>query len=98
MGDRGDEIEQVLTPRFLDRLVERRASCILYTHLGKLDRNRNQRAFSPEAVAAFRKLAEYQEKGLLEVVTTARLLDRVHQPERPAGEALRFPSLQGVCA
>jgi hypothetical protein len=92
MGDRGDEIQQVLTARFLDRLVERRAPCILYTHLGKLDRNRNQRAFSPEAVAAFRRLADYQDKGLLQVVTTARLLDRVFKPDIPAGGALCFPS------
>jgi hypothetical protein len=92
MGDRGDEIQQVLTPRFLDRLVERRAPCILYTHLGKLNRNRNQRAFSPEAVAAFRRLADYQEKGLLQVVTTARLLDRVFKPDLPTGGALYFPT------
>jgi hypothetical protein len=73
--DRGDGIHEVLNRRFLDRLVARGGPCILYTHLGKLDRNRNQRAFDPAAIAAFRLLAEYQRRGDIRVTTTARLLD-----------------------
>ena len=72
---RGDGIHEVLNRRFLDRLVARGGPCILYTHLGKLDRNQNKRAFDPATVAAFRLLAEYQQRGAIRVTTTARLLD-----------------------
>ncbi len=73
--DRGDAIHEVLTRRFLDRLVERKAPCILYTHLGKLERGETRRHFRPAVVAAFRLLAEYQQSGKLQVTTTSRLLD-----------------------
>lgn len=73
--DRGDGIHEVLNRRFLDRLVERKAPCILYTHLGKLDRGETRYQFQPAAVNAFRLLAEYQQAGKLVVTTTARLLD-----------------------
>ena len=73
--DRGDCIHQVLTRSFLDRLVSRKAPCILYTHLGKLERGETRHRFQPSVVAAFRLLAEYQEAGKLQVTTTARLLE-----------------------
>jgi hypothetical protein len=73
--DRGDAIHEVLTPRFLDRLVERKAPCILYTHLGKLDRGETRHRFQPAVVKAFRLLSKYQQSGKLQVTTTARLLD-----------------------
>lgn len=73
--DRGDGIHEVLTRRFLDRLVARKAPCILYTHLGKLERGRTRRQFQPVVVKAFRLLAEFQQNGKLQVTTTARLLD-----------------------
>jgi hypothetical protein len=73
--DRGDAIHQVLTRRFLDRLVERKAPCILYTHLGKLERSESRHRFQPAVAGAFRMLAEYQQAGKLLVTTTARLLD-----------------------
>ena len=73
--DRGDAIHQVLTHRVLDRLVERKAPCILYTHLGKLERGETNRHFRPAVVAAFRLLAEYHHIGKLQVTTSARLLD-----------------------
>jgi hypothetical protein len=73
--DRGDEIHEVLTRRFLDRLVERKAPCILYTHLGKFERGETRHKFQPAVVKAFRLLAEYQQTGKLQVTTTARLLD-----------------------
>ncbi|MEO8353150.1 MAG: hypothetical protein ABI680_15575 [Chthoniobacteraceae bacterium] len=79
-GDRGDAIHEVLTHRFLDRLVERAGTCILYTHLGKLDRTAHPRRFGEQTVAAFRLLAEYQQKGRIDVLTTARLLDRCAEP------------------
>lgn len=73
--DRGDAIHEVLNRRFLDRLVERGGPCILYTHLGKLERGETKRHFLPAVVAAFRLLAEYHYAGKLQVMTTARLLD-----------------------
>ncbi len=76
-GDRGDAIHEVLTARFLDRLVERRGHCILYTHLGKLDLSVDRRRFSPRVVASFRLLAEYSRTGRIWVLTTRRLLDCV---------------------
>ena len=91
MGDRGDEIQNVLTPRFLDRLVERKAPCVLYTHLGKLDRNENRRQFSPVAVEAFRTLARYRDKGKLVVNTTARLLDKYNSNPSEELAPLHFP-------
>jgi hypothetical protein len=69
----GCGIGEVLTPRFLDRLVQRNGSCILYTHLGKLGEN-GQR-FNREAINAFRLLARYQQEGQILVTTTRRLLD-----------------------
>ena len=73
--DRGDAIHQVLTRRFLDRLAERKSPCILYTHLGKLDRGETCHRFQPAVVKTFHLLAEYQQAGRLHVTTTARLLD-----------------------
>jgi hypothetical protein len=73
--DRGDGVHEVLNPRFLDRLVEREAPCILYSHLGKLERGETRHRFQPAVVKAFRLLAEYQQSGRLQVTTTARLLD-----------------------
>ncbi len=92
--DRGDGIHAVLNRRFLDRLVDRRAPCILYTHLGKLERGETKRKFRPSVVAAFRVLAEYQQTGKLQVTTTARLLD-AHATGRKTGtgELLIFPDL-----
>jgi hypothetical protein len=71
--DQGRAIEHVLTPAFLDRLVEREAYCILYTHLGKI--HSPQSPFSPAGVAAWRRLAEAYHNGRILVTTTRRLLD-----------------------
>ena len=76
-GDRGDRIHEVLTRDFLGRLVERQGACILYTHLGKLDRGQDKRRFSLAVVKAFRLLAEYFHSGKILVTTTRRLLDYV---------------------
>jgi hypothetical protein len=69
--DNGCGIAEVLNERFLDRLVERRGVCVLYTHLGKLA---GQRRLGQAAVAAFRRLAGYAANRIL-VTTTSRLLD-----------------------
>jgi hypothetical protein len=54
--DTGNGIAEVLTDRFLNRLVERGGVCILYTHLGKL---KGERKFNEATVAAFRRLARF---------------------------------------
>jgi hypothetical protein len=70
-GDRGDRIHEVLTPAFLDRLVQRKGICILYTHLGKL----KGRGLEAPAVKAFRLVAEYYKSRKILVTSTRRLLD-----------------------
>jgi hypothetical protein len=92
-ADRGDRIHDVLTPRFLDRLAATRGACILYTHLGKLDRNPNNRAFSPAAVQAFRLLAAYQQRGDIRIMTTSRLLFAFSNAPGPVPDRLSFPVL-----
>lgn len=92
--DRGDAIHEVLNPRFLERLVERKAPCILYTHLGKLERGETKRRFRPAVVEAFHLLAAYHHAGKIRVTTTARLLD-AHAAGWKYGpyEPLVFPDL-----
>jgi hypothetical protein len=90
--DTGDGIAEVLTERFLNRLVERRGVCILYTHLGKL---KGKRKFNEATVAAFRRLARFADKQIL-VTTTCRLLNRIEkEPMDRGGEwsRLEFPEL-----
>lgn len=77
-GDRGDAVQEVITPQFLDCLAKREGSCILYTHLGKLDQNPSGRTFSPAAVTAFARLARCEQEGQILVATTRRLLDYRH--------------------
>jgi hypothetical protein len=94
--DTGYGIGEVLTARFLDRLVERRGWCVLYTHLGKLGGGRQPgRSF----VDGFRRLAEYHRSKKIRVTTTSLLLEqaaRFCQDEPTASaarEPLRFPEL-----
>lgn len=72
--DRGDGIHEVLTRSFLDRLIHRGGSCILYTHLGKLGKTKERRFFDSAAAAAFRLLADYAKRGQILVTTTSRLV------------------------
>lgn len=74
-GDRGDRVDEVLTPGFLDRLVARQGICILYTHLGKLTSGPSGRRFPDKVVAAFRRLAHYYREGKILVATTGRALE-----------------------
>jgi hypothetical protein len=70
--EQGRRIGEVLTTDVLDRLVERGGTCILYTHLGKTDDA--SLPFNPEAVNAFRRLAQESRSGRILVTTTRRLL------------------------
>jgi hypothetical protein len=71
--DTGWGIPRVLTGKFLDRLLARRATCILYTHLGKLGAGKRQ--FDKPTVECFRHLGDYYRSGKILVTTTSRLLD-----------------------
>ena len=70
--DQGRHIGEVLTGAMLGRLVSRGGTCILYTHLGKIDDPRVP--FNEEAVAGFRRLAGAYSDGEVLVTTTRRLL------------------------
>ena len=70
--DQSRHIGEVLTDKMLDRLVRRGGTCILYTHLGKIDNPGIP--FNQTAVEAFRRLAEAFRSGNILVTTTRRLL------------------------
>ena len=70
--DQGRNIGRVLTADMLNRLVERGGSCVLYTHLGRVDDP--DVPFNAEAVAAFQRLGEMFRSGSVLVTTTRRLL------------------------
>jgi len=70
--DQGRSIGDVLTEDMLNRLVMRGGTCVLYTHLGKIDDP--QVPFNQKAVDAFRRLAEAFRGGSVLVTTTRRLL------------------------
>ncbi len=92
--DTGWGIARVLTGKFLDRLVARRGTCILYTHLGKLGAGR--RILDEPAVRSFQRLGDYYRSGKILVTTTKRLLDlcsRASNGPAPAWPRLEFPTL-----
>jgi len=70
--DQGRHIGKVLTREMLDHLVEREGTCVLYTHLGKIDDPRVP--FGEDAVRAFHRLADAFHSGQILVTTTRRLL------------------------
>jgi hypothetical protein len=70
--DEGRSVGAVLTDQMLDRLVERGGTCILYTHLGKIDDP--SVPFNLQAVQAFQSLAAAFHDGRILVTTTRRLL------------------------
>jgi hypothetical protein len=70
--DRGEDIGDVLTREMLNRLVDRGGSCIVYTHLGKVDDP--HALFDPQAVTAFHRVAQECRDGRILVTTTRRLL------------------------
>jgi len=71
-GDQGRHIGEVLTSGMLNRLVNRGGTCILYTHLGRIDDT--EVPFNTKAVMAFRRLAKEFHSGRILVTTTRRLL------------------------
>ena len=79
-GDTAAGLPQVLTERFLDRLVAREGFCILYTHLGKVANPREP--FGSETRDALRRLAARQNSGDVVVTTTRRLLGYVEATRR----------------
>jgi hypothetical protein len=70
--DRGSDIGEVLTAGMLCRLIEREGTCILYTHLGKIDSP--SIPFNDKTILAFQTLAEEFRAGRILVTTTRRLL------------------------
>jgi hypothetical protein len=70
--DQGRYFGEVLTDDMLDLLIERGGTCVLYTHLGKIDDPHVP--FNKKAVEAFRRLAEHFRTGKILVTTTRRLL------------------------
>ncbi len=70
--EEGRAIGEVVTDTMLDRLVDRSGSCLLYTHLGKIDDP--HAPFNTKAVESFRRLAKASEQGRILVTTTRRLL------------------------
>ena len=80
--DTADGIAEVLTDGFLNRLVQRGGTCLLYTHLGKRRGSDSQGALSDSTRASFRRLAERQANGEVMITTTKRLLDYRHVRDR----------------
>lgn len=91
--DQGRHIGEVLTDEMLNRLIRRGGTCVLYTHLGKIDNPKVP--FNYRAVEAFRRLAEAFRSGRILVTTTRRLLGY-----RRAVREITFNSLlnkNGLC-
>lgn len=72
-GDTADGLGDILTEGFFDRLADRGAVTILYTHLGKF--RDAATPFSPSTRAALERLAARQRAGDILVTTTERVLD-----------------------
>jgi hypothetical protein len=72
VGDTAPGLADVLTPAMLDRLIEREASTIVYTHLGKIRSAREP--FEAPTRDALETLARYRDEGKILVTTTRRLL------------------------
>ena len=70
--EEGGHIGNVLTDSFLNRLISRGGTCVLYTHLGKIDNP--EIPFDQSAVESFRRLSQAYRSGSILVTTTRRLL------------------------
>jgi len=70
--DQGRHIGDVLTNAMLDYLVNRGGTCVLYTHLGKIDNPGIP--FDEKAAVTFRRLAQEFHTGRILVTTTRQLL------------------------
>jgi hypothetical protein len=72
-GETADGFGEVVTAPMLDRLEERRGTCVLYTHLGKV--GSHEEPLPAGTRAALRLLARRQDEGRILVATTRRVLD-----------------------
>jgi hypothetical protein len=72
VGDTAGGVAEVFTPRMLQRLIDREASTIIYTHLGKIRSEREP--FEAPTRTAFEHLARLSHDGAILVTTTRRLL------------------------
>jgi hypothetical protein len=73
--EKGREIHKVLTNKMLNTLVRNEGCTVLYTHLGKI--YSQSEPFSEPSRMAFKLLSDMQERGLIMVTTTRRLLDYI---------------------
>lgn len=89
-GDTASGMAEVLTPRFLDRLVERAGICILYTHLGKM--RSIEEPFAAPTRRAFERLGGYAQRQQILVTTTRRLLGYRQAREHVHAEIVRLGS------
>jgi hypothetical protein len=72
-NETADGFGEVVTAPFVETLLGREATCILYTHLGKM-RTRSG-PLAPGTRAAFERLGAASAEGELLVTTTCKLLD-----------------------
>jgi hypothetical protein len=70
--DGSDHLPQLLSLRFLRRLVEVEGACLLYMHLGK-GRPSPELPFSKESYQALERLAQWAQAGDIWVTTASRL-------------------------
>jgi hypothetical protein len=79
--DGGDNLPELLSLRFLRRLVESGGACLLYNHLGK-GRPSPDVPFTKESYNALARLAEWARSGDIWVTTPARLCRYVELRQR----------------
>lgn len=72
-GETAQGMAEVLTEALLVRLVERQGVCIIYTHLGKV--RRQKEPFESDTRKQLVLLAQFFRSGKILVTTTRRLLD-----------------------
>ncbi len=72
-NETADGFGEVVTAAFVKTLLDREATCILYTHLGKMQTHSGP--LKPATRGAFERLGAAFSEGELLVATTCRLLD-----------------------
>ncbi|RJP79162.1 MAG: hypothetical protein C4524_05805 [Candidatus Zixiibacteriota bacterium] len=89
--DGGAQLPELLSLRFLRRLVDVGGACLLYMHLGK-DRPSPEVPFSRESYNALERLAEWARAGDIWVTTASRLCRYVELRQRLKLQTLRRES------
>ena len=79
--DGSDYLPQLLTAKFLRRLVEVGGACLLYMHLGK-GRPSAEVPFSKESYQALERLAQWARSGDIWVTTASRLCSYMELGQR----------------